>query len=63
MPEAYEQVLVDAMSKSKSIFTTSQEIIESWRILQPILNSWSLSSDDIIKYEQGVDPDEIAAQN
>ena len=63
LPEAYEQVLVDAMSKSKSIFTTSQEIIESWRILQPILNSWSLSSDDIIKYEQGVDPDEIAAQN
>ena len=63
LPEAYEQVLVDAMSKSKSIFTTSQEIIESWRILQPILNSWSLSSDDIIKYEQGADPDEIAAQN
>ena len=59
LPEAYEQVLVDAISGKKSIFTTSQEIIESWRILQPILTDWAFDKDDILQYQQGSSVEEI----
>lgn len=59
LPEAYEQVLIDAMAQSKSIFTTSQEIVESWRILQPVLTDWSLSADDVLQYEQGTSVEDI----
>lgn len=59
LPEAYEQVLVDAITNRKSIFTTSQEIVESWRILQPILTEWAFAKDDILLYEQGASVERI----
>ena len=59
LPEAYEQVLVDAITCRKSIFTTGPEIIESWRILQPILTEWSFAKDDIVQYEQGASVEEV----
>ena len=59
LPEAYEQVLVDAITDRKTIFTTSQEIIESWRILQPILTDWAFEKDDILLYEQGSSVEDI----
>ncbi len=62
LAEAYEQVLIDAITNRKSIFTSGHEVIESWRILQPILDSWSLDSEDIGKYSQGSSADEIMIQ-
>ena len=63
LPEAYEQVLVDAITDRKTIFTTSQEIIESWRILQPILTDWAFEKDDILLYEQGSSVEDILESN
>lgn len=40
LPNAYEQILVDAIRGSHSLFASSQEVLESWRILQPVLNYW-----------------------
>lgn len=34
--DAYERVLLDAISGRRDIFTTSSEVLESWRILQPL---------------------------
>lgn len=59
LPEAYEQVLVDAMTSRKTIFTSSEEIIESWRILQPILNAWNFDEVDILHYDQGSSVDNV----
>ena len=59
LPEAYEQVLVDAITDRKTIFTAGQEIIESWRILQPILTNWAFDESDILHYEQGSSVDGI----
>lgn len=53
LPEAYEQVLVDAIKSRKSLFTSSQEILESWRILQPVLSAWALDDAPIKIYEKG----------
>ena len=59
LPEAYEQVIVDAIKSRKSLFTNSQELIESWRILQPVLDAWAFSKDEIKFYEKGAKASEI----
>ena len=52
-PNAYERVLVDAVRGDHTLFATSGEILASWRIVQPVLDAWSQSSDDLKFYEQG----------
>lgn len=59
LPEAYEQVLVDAIQSKKSLFTSSHELIESWRILQPVLDAWAFSSEEIQFYEKGASAKDI----
>jgi len=53
LPDAYEQVLMDAISSKKSLFTSSGEVIASWRILQPVLDSWSMSDHPLFIYPKG----------
>lgn len=59
LPDAYEQVILDAIHSNHSLFAGSGEIKESWRILEPVLRAWSMSNDDIISYKKGSDPLEI----
>jgi glucose-6-phosphate 1-dehydrogenase len=40
LPDAYEQVIVDAMRGRSNLFASSQEVLASWQILQPILDEW-----------------------
>lgn len=53
LPEAYEQVIVDAIRSDHTLFTTSEEVLASWRILQPLQSAWSLSNQDLKLYQQG----------
>jgi glucose-6-phosphate 1-dehydrogenase len=50
---AYEKVFSDAINGDHSLFASSPEIIASWRVLQPVIDAWSQSSDDLAVYEQG----------
>ena len=40
LPEAYEQVIVDAMRSRNNLFASSDEVLASWRVLQPLLKNW-----------------------
>lgn len=53
LPEAYEQVLVDAIRTRKSLFTTSEEVHASWRVLQPILDAWNTNDTPLFVYTKG----------
>lgn len=53
LPDAYEQVIVDAIRTRKSLFTSSDEIIRSWEILQPLVESWQMCPPEIPHYEKG----------
>ncbi|MGH7157124.1 MAG: glucose-6-phosphate dehydrogenase [Candidatus Saccharimonadales bacterium] len=53
LPEAYEKVIVDAIRGRQSLFASSSEIIESWRILQPVLDYWSMASASPKMYRPG----------
>jgi glucose-6-phosphate 1-dehydrogenase len=58
-PDAYEQVLVDAIRSDKSLFTSSAEVIRSWKILQPIQYVWAMSDAPIHLYSKGSIPADI----
>ncbi|MBX4190640.1 glucose-6-phosphate dehydrogenase (NADP(+)) [Candidatus Saccharibacteria bacterium] len=59
LPNAYEQIIVDAIRGSQSLFASSEEVLESWRILQPILNHWQKSKEGLKIYEPGSSVEEI----
>lgn len=61
LPDAYEQVIVDAISSQKSLFTTSAEVLQSWRILQHVLDEWKENEPELRIYRKGSSIDSILA--
>jgi glucose-6-phosphate 1-dehydrogenase len=61
LPDAYEQVLVDSVRAEQSLFTSGEETIESWRVLQPLLDSWAMG-DTLRYYPKGSSPSQIIMQ-
>ena len=53
LPEAYEQVLFNAINSDHSLFASSEEVLETWRILNMVQKSWEMSANDLIYYEPG----------
>lgn len=66
-PDAYERVIVDAMRGDKTLFATSEEVLECWRITQPILHAWEHDSNPMLPYKPGTwgpaASDELAARS
>jgi len=61
LPDAYEQVIVDAIRSRKSLFASSEEVIRAWEILTPVQEYWSDHSDDLKLYKAGSSPDTVVA--
>ena len=59
LPEAYEQVLFNAINSDHSLFSSSEEVIETWRILDSLQKVWATSSYDLIIYQKGSDINEV----
>ncbi len=52
-PDAYERVLVDVMRGDHTLFATSQEVLQTWRIVQPIIENWGRRTVNLPLYENG----------
>lgn len=52
-PDAYERVLADALQGDRTLFTTSKEVLASWKIVEPILHSWGINSKGLESYDEG----------
>lgn len=50
LPDAYEQVLVDAIRSHKSLFTSGQEVLASWSVLEPLQNTWMMEKKPLAIY-------------
>jgi glucose-6-phosphate 1-dehydrogenase len=61
LPEAYEQVLFNAINSDHSLFTSSDEVLETWRILDSLQKSWINSAYDLIIYKKGSTPGEVVS--
>lgn len=53
LPDAYEQVLVDAIESRKSLFATGGEVIRAWEIVAPLQEAWAGENSDLKFYEPG----------
>jgi glucose-6-phosphate 1-dehydrogenase len=60
-PNAYERVIVDAIRGDRTLFATGQEVLASWRILQPIIDYWSEHREDIEPYKPSSEGPELSA--
>ncbi len=61
MPDAYEQILVDAISGRKSLFATSGEVLRAWEIVAPLQTAWQ-ANPDIAFYPPGSKAGDIIDQ-
>lgn len=52
LPEAYERVFLDAIRSDRTLFTGSDEVLASWRILAPVQKAWQ-TADDLVIYKKG----------
>ncbi|HSW37050.1 MAG TPA: glucose-6-phosphate dehydrogenase [Candidatus Saccharimonadales bacterium] len=52
-PDAYERVLIDAIHGEHPLFATAEEVLSSWRILQPVLDEWAKDASDLKTYPKG----------
>jgi len=59
LPEAYEQVLFNAINGDHSLFTSGKEVIESWRIVDKLQKIWNSSTYDLIIYPKGSSIEDI----
>jgi glucose-6-phosphate 1-dehydrogenase len=53
LPEAYEQVLLDAMRSDQTLFASSKEVLSSWEILAPVQEKWSDPKSELRIYKSG----------
>lgn len=53
IPEAYETLLLDLVQRDATLFMRADQIETAWRIVDPILEAWADSGDDLIRYKAG----------
>jgi glucose-6-phosphate 1-dehydrogenase len=58
-PNAYERVLVDAVRGDHTLFATSEEVLEAWRIVENVLHTWSDSGQGLQPYAKGTAIDQL----
>jgi len=53
LPEAYERLLLDAINGDASLFTRSDGIEASWRLINPVVQAWeSPGGRPLLTYKQ-----------
>ncbi|MCE7986562.1 MAG: glucose-6-phosphate dehydrogenase [Caldilinea sp. CFX5] len=54
LPDAYERLLLDALHGDALLFARNDEIIQAWRLIDPILQGWSTpDTPPIVTYPKG----------
>ncbi|MEO7364681.1 MAG: glucose-6-phosphate dehydrogenase [Candidatus Saccharimonadales bacterium] len=51
--DAYERVLMDAVRADQSLFASAGEVMATWRVLQPLLDSWHDNDTGLVGYQSG----------
>lgn len=59
-PDAYERVLIDAVRGDRTLFATGEEVMQAWRIVQPVLDNWERTDDGLTEYPAGISGDDLA---
>lgn len=52
-PDAYERVLLDAVRGDHTLFTTSEEVVAAWKIVNDVIEMWSRDGKGLTFYPKG----------
>jgi glucose-6-phosphate 1-dehydrogenase len=52
-PTAYERVLTDGIRGDQTLFTSSEEVLTSWRIVDAVVKAWGKSGDGLKVFAPG----------
>jgi glucose-6-phosphate 1-dehydrogenase len=52
-PEAYERLLLDAMSGDATLFARRDEVEEAWKFVDALHEAWAKDSEDLTFYSAG----------
>lgn len=58
-PDGYESVLLDAFRGDRTNFVTNMELLETWRIVEPVIKLWSLQKEPQQVYKNGSSIEEV----
>ncbi len=58
-PDAYGRVIRAVLEGNHDLFIGSGEILETWRILDAVQQTWKNSKDNLIIYKKGIDINEL----
>lgn len=61
LPDAYEQVLVDAIRSHKSLFAEGDEVLRAWELITPLQEHWRARPETLRIYDKGSSPKSILA--
>ena len=53
IPEAYERLFLDAINGDQSLFVGREEIEESWRWCDALINAWQKQQTEVRSYPAG----------
>ncbi|PIW36904.1 MAG: glucose-6-phosphate dehydrogenase [Candidatus Kerfeldbacteria bacterium CG15_BIG_FIL_POST_REV_8_21_14_020_45_12] len=59
-PSPYERLIHDVIIGDQSLFPTTEEVMEQWRIVQPVLDAWSDQALPMHSYAPGEDGPQAA---
>ncbi len=59
--DAYEKLLLDAITGDQTLFVSTDEITASWRFIDPIVRAWGANKVPLTVYQPGASGEEIAA--
>lgn len=57
--DAYERILLEAISGSEELFTSSEEVIRSWEVLSELQQSWQMNNRQPAIYKKGANYTEV----
>ena len=58
-PDAYGRVIRAVLEGNHNLFISSGEILETWRILEAVQQTWKSSNDNLIIYKKGNDIEDV----
>jgi len=58
-PKAYERVMMDGIRGDQTLFATSDEVLESWRVVDSVVSAWQKSADGLVRYAPGSTPTQV----
>ncbi len=59
LPDAYEHVFLDAVRGDHTLFVSSEEVLESWRIIDATRKVWESRPVNLALYPRGATPEQV----